>query len=320
MDAPEYKSRHSKEPLRRRGHSIPALHEFMFSLNIASAFAYALLVYVSRSQASWTPLNDSTYYFLRSAFQINDLLHLPSTNPVSTDTVARDYLSRWSQAGEEFLVLITVFGVAALVSLLLRLTAGTSAYRVVLRRVAGLSALFGVPFCYLYVSKRTWNWASEPFSMRHYTFWQSAPPIVFAGEILCVGILFAIYRKRSIPTWTSGVFLLVHYAFWVLVVWPEVWVSTQRLCAPYLLVLAFPLSGILWLSYLKSLDFHAVETGHPGHLGRAGKWTLITAVTSVAALLYIWLPSKSYNFSHPKDINALTIQMARGPCYGSCRW
>ena len=308
MDAPEYKSRHSKEPLRRRGHSIPALHEFMFSLNIASAFAYALLVYVSRSQASWTPLNDSTYYFLRSAFQINDLLHLPSTNPVSTDTVARDYLSRWSQAGEEFLVLITVFGVAALVSLLLRLTAGTSAYRVVLRRVAGLSALFGVPFCYLYVSKRTWNWASEPFSMRHYTFWQSAPPIVFAGEILCVGILFAIYRKRSIPTWTSGVFLLVHYAFWVLVLWSEVRINLYRLYAPHLLLLFFPLSGIVWLLYVRG---SVARTAATWDHARAGKWTQATTIIAIAVLLYIWLPSKGYDFSHPKNLNSLMIQIDR---------
>ena len=318
MNEPEYRSSQSKEPLRHQGDSIRTLHEFIFSLNIASAFAYALLVYISMNQASTTLANDSTYYFLRGAFMINDLLHLPSTNSVATGALARELPSRWSQVGDELLILIGTLGVASLVLLLLRIIDGTSPYRLILSRVACLTAFFATPACYLYISKLTWNWASVLFSVRHYTFWQSAPAIVFVAEILCLGILFAIYRKRPITAWTSRILLFFHYAFWVLVVWPEVWVSTQRLYAPYLLVLAFPLSGILWLSYLKSLDFHAVETGHPGHLGRAGKWTLITAVTSVAALLYIWLPSKSYNFSHPKDINALTIQMARGPCYGSC--
>ncbi|PYU12981.1 MAG: hypothetical protein DMG37_11660 [Acidobacteria bacterium] len=301
MDQPEIQ----KQPIQRTPaaprDSIRTLHEFIFSLNIASAFVYALLVYISMNQASTTLANDSTYYFLRSAFRINDLLHLPSANSVSTSALARELRSRWSQVGDELLFLVSTLGVASLVLLLLRLIAGTSSYQLILSRIAGLTAFFTTPACYLYISKLTWNWASAPFSVRHYTFWQSAPAIVFVAEIFCFGILFAIYRKRPITAWTSRILLFFHYAFWVLVVWPEVWVSTQRLYAPYLLVLAFPLSGILWLHYLKSLDFHAVETGHPGHLGRAGKWILITSVTSVAALLYIWLPSKSYDFSHPKS-------------------
>src|SRR5258708_38346736 len=121
MDTSEYKSSQSKEPLRPRGDSIRTIHEFAFSVNIASAFGYALLVYVSTNQASTTPANDSIYYFLRSAFRINDFLHLPSTNSVSTRTVAREFASRWSQIGDELLILVSIFCVAALFLLLLRL-------------------------------------------------------------------------------------------------------------------------------------------------------------------------------------------------------
>lgn len=315
MDAPKYGSSPSKEPLRRRGDSIRTLHEFMFSMNIASALGYALLVYISTNQASWTPVNDSTYYFLRSAFRINDFLHLPSINPVSTDAAARAYPSRWGQVGEEFLILVTVFSVAALVLLLLRLIAGTSAYRLILSRVAGLTALFVAPACYLYVSKLTWKWAAEPFSIMHYTFWQSALPIVFVAEILCFGILLAMYRKQSIPGWASRALLSVHYTFWVLVLWPEVRLSVYELYAPHLLLLLFPLPGIFWLLDLGSLGFRAVEASRHG---RAGKWTFATAVVSIAVLLYIWLPSRGYDFSHAKKLNSLTIQIARGPCFGSC--
>lgn len=45
---------------------------------------------------------------------------------------------------------------------------------------------------------------------------------------------------------------------------------------------------------------------------------MATAIIATAVLLYLWLPKKGYQFAHPKDMNSLTIQMARGPCYGSC--
>lgn len=315
MDKLEYKSSQSKEPPRPRGGSVRTLHEFTFSLNVASAFGYALLLYASRNQSSWTPINDSTYYFIRSAFRINDLLHLPSANSVSTSAVARAYPSQWSQVGEEFLILVTVFGVAALVLFLLRLIAGTSSYRMILSRIAGLTALIGTSACYLYVSKLTWKWAPQPSSARHYSFWHSALPIVFAAEILCLGGLFAIHRKRPIPTWAIRTFLLIHYAFWVLALWPEIRFSLYPLYAPYLLVLVLPLSGIVWLRYLGSLESRTVETSH---LGGVGKWTIATAIVASALLLYLWLPSKGYDFTHPKDMNSFTIQTARGPCFGSC--
>ena len=315
MDAPEYINRPLKEALRHKGNNILTLHECLFSLNIASALGYACLVYISTNQASTIPANDSTYYFLRSTFRANDLLHLPSTNPVSTDAVAREFASRWSQFGDELVILVTTFAVASIVLFLLRFSAGTSAYRLALSRFAGLTALFAAPVCYLCVSRLTGKWASEPFSMRHYTFWKSSPPIVFAAEILCLGILFAIYRKLRLSTRTSCAFLFVHYAYWVMVLWPEAWISTHRLYAPYLLVLAFPLSGIVWLRYLKSLDFSAVRTHH---LGRARLGATATAIIATAVLLYLWLPNKGYHFAHPNDMKSLTIQMARGPCYGSC--
>jgi hypothetical protein len=66
---------------RRR---LVALHEILFSLNIACAFGDAMLVYLSKSLRLFTPPNDSMYYFLRAAFRIDDLLRLPSRNPVST--------------------------------------------------------------------------------------------------------------------------------------------------------------------------------------------------------------------------------------------
>jgi hypothetical protein len=291
------------------------LHEIIFSINIAAAFVYAPLVYISKNLAPFTPLNDSAYYFLRSAFRIDDLLHLPATSTVSTSAVAREFPFRVSQIGDELLILLGVFAIAALILLFLRLTAGTQAYRIVLSRVAGVSALIALPACYLCVLKATWKWPSESLSLPSYPFWQSPRLIVFAAETFCLGILSGIYRRRPIPSWSLNTLLFFHYAFWVLVLLPEVRISMYRLYAPYFLLLVFPLAGIAWLRYLKTPHLRAAESGLPG---RAGKWTLATADMAIALLTLVWLPAKGKSLVRARDMDSLTIQLSRGPCYGSC--
>ena len=114
-----------------------APHEILFSVNIACAIGYALLVYLSRSQGSWTPENDSSYFFFRSAYRVNDLLCLSSIRTVSRRVVARQFPSRWSQVGAELLTVVTIFGVASLFVLLLRHVPESSLYRELLRYVGG---------------------------------------------------------------------------------------------------------------------------------------------------------------------------------------
>jgi hypothetical protein len=315
MEEPGYRNFQLNESPQRNGDCLLGLHEILFSLNISCAFAYASLVYISKNQASWTPVNDSTYYFFRSAFRIDDLLHLASTNSVSTSAVAREFPSRWSQVGDELLILVTVFGLTALVLFLLRLIAETAAYRVILSRVAGVTALLALPGCYLCVLKLTWEWPSGRLLEPSYPFWQSSRLIIFASEILCLSVLFGIYRKRSIPAWILRLLLFLHCAFWVLVLLPEVGISMYRIYAPYFLLLAFPLSGIVWLHYLKTPHMHAAESGH---YGRSGRWTWATAIVAIAALLFVWFPGQAKSLVRAKDMKSLTIQMSRGPCRGSC--
>jgi Domain of unknown function (DUF6438) len=315
MGEPTSKNPQMKVSLMRDADRIYGLNEVMFSINIAAAFVYALLVYISKNLASWTPENDSTYYFVRSAFRIDDLLHLPSTNPVSTSVVAREFPSRGSQIGDELLILVSVFVIAALILLLLRLTAGMPAYRIVLSRVVGVSALLALPACYLCVLRSTWEWPSGSFSVSPYPFWQSPRLTVFAAETLCLGILSAIYRRRSIPAWTLNTFLSFHYAFWLLVLLPEVRISMYRLYAPYFLLLAFPLSGLVSLRYLKTPHLHDAENGARG---RAVKWTLATAIVAIALFSLVWLPGEGKTLARATNADSLTIQMSRGPCRGSC--
>ncbi|PYT96669.1 MAG: hypothetical protein DMG38_22940 [Acidobacteria bacterium] len=293
-----------------------ALHEITFSVDIACAIAYAVLVYISKSQGSWTPKNDSTYFFLRSTYRVNDLLRLSSIGTVSTREVARQFPSRWSQVGAELLTVVTIFGVASLFVLFLRLVPKSSLYRELLRYVAGATALFATPACYLYVSRLTWNWAPESLPVSSYPSWQIFPLTVLVAEVLSFGILLRGYRGRFIPALVLNTFLFLHYAFWLFVLWPRIGISGFRLYSPFALLLVFLLSGVVWLLYFRLPDTDAIATTESK---RAGRWAYFTAAFFLAVLIFVWLPtSGSTSVTHPKNIESLRIQMSRGPCYGRC--
>jgi hypothetical protein len=66
---------HSSKFWIGRGNILLALHELLFSANIACAVGYALSLYMSRSVGPWTPLNDAGYYFLQGVIRVSDVLH-----------------------------------------------------------------------------------------------------------------------------------------------------------------------------------------------------------------------------------------------------
>lgn len=299
----------------RSSYRLLYLHQIAFSLNITSAFGYATLIYASRSQAYGSPQNDTVYYFLRAAFRINDLLHLPSITPVSTAAVARQFPSRWSQVGLELLIVVTVCAASALLLWLLQLVAGSPAYRLAIERLAGLTALFAFPACYSFVLKLTWKWSPEPLSMGPRGFWYSLPLVVLAVEILSLAIFNAIYRKRSLHPWAAAVLLFLHYAYWIPILWTDISTNLYLLYTPRLLLLSFPLSGIVWLIHLKKRDSSVSESRD--HAG-AGKWALATAVLAIVILLFAWAPKMGKTLALTKDMGSVAVQLSRGPCFGSC--
>ena len=88
-----------------------------------------------------------------------------------------------------------------------------------------------------------------------------------------------------------------------------------RLYSPFALLLVFPLSGVVWLLYFRIPDTDSIATTV---YRRAGRWTYFTAAFALAVLLFLWLPSGRTSVTHPKNMESLTIQMSRGPCYGTC--
>ncbi len=305
--------------LQRRGIGIVRLHEILFSLNIAFAPVYALLLYVSRNQALWTPANDSTYYVSRSAYRLNDLLRIGSNLAVETGTVARHSLSPWDQVGYELLVAVTILSLAAIILLLPRFLAPSAAHRVLLGSGAGATALFAVPLFYFCVSRLTWSWPASydlgpsPPS----DFWRNPWLAVFAGEILCFGTIFAISKTRRLPTWTASSLLLSHYAFWTVVLWPNFRIELYRLFVLGVLFMAFPAAGIVWLLYVKGEQASHSATSDR-EKAREPKSVIATAAVAVSALVLVWMPPRGLRLAQFKDLQSLKIEMTRGACRGSC--
>jgi hypothetical protein len=112
-----------------------------------------------------------------------------------------------------------------------------------------------------------------------------------------------------------NIFLFLHYAIWSIVLWPRIGVSMFRLYSPYVLLLVFPLSGIVWLLYCKTSDTDSIEiTEH----SRAGRWTYVTAIVAISVLLLVWLPTTGTSLANPNSMESITIQMSRDPCRGNC--
>jgi Domain of unknown function (DUF6438) len=289
------------------------LHEIFFSANIACALAYGLAVYAARSATAWTPQTDSGYYFLRGVVRVSDLLHLGAMSAVSTDAVARRSSILSNRFAIEATFLASLSSVAALALLALRAYPGRG---VILRRAAGPVALFAAPACCLFVLKLTWRWATDVSSPT--PFGPSFLYSVFAGELLGFLILYLVGRFRAVSAGTCAVLLVLHFSFWCWVLFPNPLTYLRGALALYFLHLAvglLPSAGAAWLLYVK--PGRSSTTAYVGR-GRVGRWTLVPALLGLAALLAIWLPSKGYPLTRPKDLKSAVVELSRGPCFGVC--
>lgn len=300
--------------LQSRGGRIWSAPQVLFSLNLSSAIGFASLVYISRNQASMTPVDDSTYYFLRSAFRVCDFLRLRSVETVSTSTLARQFPSRSSQVGEELVIVLTVAAAATLLVLLAQFAGRTSLYRRAFSTTHLVSALFAAPICYLCVSKLSWNWSREPFSPARVTYWGSLPFLAFLLEVSCLSVLMIPRRKRTLGKRVLIPILLFHYAFWTATLWPEARVWFYPPYAQYLLLLIFPFSAFVWMRSRQEPLQGIPDIGG----NQPGMWLWIAAVGAFLVLWAVWSPNNSPQLTRPRDRDSLTVQLSRGPCFGAC--
>jgi len=294
----------------RKHQAILAVQEVTFCLTITCAFGYSSLGYIYRNRAFERAGNDSTYYFLRSAFRINDLLHIKSLSSVDPDSAARQFQFRWNQVGYDLLAIISVISVAALLLLLLRLASDSISYRKSLSRAAGLTAILAAPLCYLYFFQFFDAWRFEPLLFPAFTYLQNSASIVAIVEIFCVIIVLVLFRKHRMPLPLLIIFVIAHCLFWILAPWPAVSLFLWSMYAPYLFVAILTSSGIVWL--LSAFDS---RTSQPemSVKTRAGKWTIGVAAAAALALCLLWFPPLSHSLSHPQNMDSLRIEFSRGP-------
>lgn len=293
-----------------------SLNEVFFSINIAWAVCYALTFYVARSISSWTPQNDSPYYFLRGAVRVADILHLGVGTPVTSVAAARredPILFKLTVIGTTFVV--TVCSVAALVFLLVRASALSSRMPVIFRRAAAAIALFAAPVGCLLVLALTWKWPNGELGgapLRNVLF-------TFVGELVLFFVLFLLSfllkRHRVLFLVFIGTLMLLHFAFWSLVPHSIVLMYARGSLGPYVIHAALcmiPCAATICLLYMwpgETVEFAGQR--------KFGKWALVPAAVGLAALLAIWRPSWN-RFSQPTRLESATIEVSRGWCRGAC--
>jgi hypothetical protein len=133
--------------------------------------------------------------------------------------------------------------VALLILGLRRILIKASIRRSMLNPFEGFTALVAVPGCWFYMIEIT-----RPGNLRQ-TFW-STYGTVFVLEMIVSGVLLYFLRNRSL--WWGILLFMFHYAFWVFVMGG---INGALGFASIMLSPVFPLSGIVWLRYMKTQQF-----------------------------------------------------------------
>jgi hypothetical protein len=198
---------------------------------------------------------------------------------------------------------VTSLCVGFLLFVLLRFVAGTRPAHFFLHPVGGLLCFFGFPAVYSYIFTSVWTIPGTASG------WPIAAP-----EFACASILFILYHFRPFSAWPISFLMLLHYCFWVPVLWHD-GATTIFFALPLgsLLLVVFPLSGIAWLLYLKSRGRVAIA---PESSARFKKWMLPSSTVALILLGALWLPGSRYSLARAKNPKSLTIEMSRSiPTY-----
>jgi len=237
------------------------------------------------------------YYFLRSAVRINNLLHLRSSNPVYGRLP-----NPGSQVGVDFAFAISTIGLAVILLLFLRFLLRARSLAVIANPIAGFLALLALPGVYLYIFQDVWK---QPT--------MSPILVIAASESLCIGFLFLLYRWRALSAWAIGFLMLLHYCFWLPILWRHADAITPlyEVYSPRVFLLIYVVCGAAWLLYLKSSPQIAIPMERSDS---SVNWVLVSSALALAALAALWLPGKGYVLAHAKDPESLNIEMWRTDC------
>jgi hypothetical protein len=252
--------------LRGRGF-FRCAHEILFALSVGFTLANALM----------------THDFLHGRLEtgtigdcINDLLGIPLA-------------SNHGDVGVEiaFLLFMCVVAQSCLLVLMYLRLAPVLLGRFVLVHIASLVVLFGAPLSWLYSDHTLFFW--PPYSEMKWIavqfllfltlgfvaranrvpVWAIVVPLV-ADYYLCgsdiwmatafgmpVVIAFLYFtRKKYFPFWSVFILLAAHYACWTWYMWGSLCIGfpCRTIPAPKIGFLVWPISGLAWLLYVRSLQ------------------------------------------------------------------
>ncbi len=298
---------------------VPAgLYDIVFALNLASSFAYALLVCVIK-RLTHEPPDDLCHFFLRGAARINRVLGVAPAPVVSTATVERYFPPTGEQLGKELVVLVSVLAAIAIVYLLLKTIAGTRLHRALITRLLGPSLLFAAPLTYLFLMRDA---SGPPYygvdSLWGVSFWWMV--VVLGAEVLTAIVVSLGQRLRRVPGWLPGTLWLLHIGFWFPVLWRPLppagdFGAYFGFFVPHALLIGWFLLAVIWTLRLRRAEPTIREAGTHGT-----RWTPVVgaAAAAVCAFVFVWLPYPVRSVAHPRDLDSVRIELSRGPCLGLC--
>jgi hypothetical protein len=290
------------------------MNEILLASNVAGALFLAAFIYIRRNWISVTPVNDSTYLFLRSAYRVIDFLGLQSVNHVATGAVRRQMPGRSEALGVDILVIVTVLGASAVLILLLRLLRQTRIYRLIFSGVTLPLLLFTTPICYLYVSWLTWNWPWREMSPPGSFFRQGLALDVFLAEFLCFCVSLRYFRLKTTPKWMVTVLIALHCTFWAWVLWSETQILIFPMYSRALILVLFPFSALVYLWRGRP----ASEATDGTSQSREGTWVWGLAIAVIVLAGAVWHPARNVAISYPLEPSSVKVVSDRGPCYGLC--
>jgi hypothetical protein len=307
----------------RRKHGLEArrpvragLYDMVFALNLAFSFVYALLVGVFKRMGSPRP-DDLCYFFLRAAARINHALLLSPVSPVSTSDMERHMPGFREQVGRELVLLVSVFAATTIVYFLLRMIAGTRFHRRIHTRLLGPSLLFAAPLSYLAVMH---NVSGEAPYYAVPSFWgvsYRSLVLVLEAEGVAAMVVALATPMRSVPRWLFGALWLMHFGFWIPVLWsallPWEGASLVGFFVPHALLIGWFLVAAIWALRLRRGEPSMLWAGAPGMA-----WTLLAGATAAGVSAFIWLPHLVRSVADPSHRDSVTVELSRGPCLGLC--
>ena len=293
------------------------LYDMVFALNLAFSFLYALPVGVFKGMGSPRP-DDLCYFFLRAAARINHVLLLSPVSPVSTADTDRQMPGLTEQVGRELVLLVSVCAATTIVYLLLRMIAGTRVHRMINTRLLGPSLLFAAPLSYLAVMN---NVSGEAPYYVVPSFWgvsYRSLVLVLGAEGVAAIVVALATPIRSVPRRLLGALWLIHFGFWVPVLWSALlpWdgASLVGFFVPRALLLGWFLVAALW-----ALRLRRGEPSMREARARGMTWTVLAGATAAAMCAFIWLPHPVRRVADPAHRDSVTVELSRGPCFGPCR-